>query len=57
MNLTFKAVDDIHLGHYWIDPNLGSPDDAIHVYCVKPGCSCMECSQHNVSQVMLLTLL
>ena len=21
------------VGHYWIDPNLGMPDDAVKVYC------------------------
>jgi hypothetical protein len=28
-------------GNYWIDPNLGSIDDAVNVYCSKPGCSCI----------------
>lgn len=22
-----------HTGWYWIDPNLGMPDDAVYVYC------------------------
>ncbi len=28
-------------GYYWIDPNMGSNDDSIEVYCNKPGCSCI----------------
>ncbi len=30
-------------GYYWIDPNLGSPSDAVQLYCMKPGCSCLDC--------------
>lgn len=35
-------------GYYWIDPNLGSADDSMNVYCTKPGCSCVQCN-NNVS--------
>lgn len=30
-------------GYYWIDPNLGNTQDAMLVYCSKPGCSCLDC--------------
>ena len=29
-------------GYYWIDPNIGGKQDAIQVFCSKPGCSCID---------------
>ena len=37
----FLCYPSYEEGHYWIDPNLGSADDAMEVYCSKPGCSCL----------------
>ncbi len=31
------------IGYYWIDPNVGNPQDALQVYCSRPGCSCLDC--------------
>lgn len=31
-------------GYYWIDPNIGGKQDAIQVFCSKPGCSCLDYS-------------
>lgn len=38
-------------GRYWIDPNLGSIDDAVEVYCAKPGCSCVDCQDDGLSKI------
>ncbi len=38
----FLCYPSYQEGYYWIDPNLGSNDDAIEVYCRKPGCSCIK---------------
>ena len=36
-------------GYYWIDPNLGSTDDAIEVLCQRPGCSCIDDNDESLS--------
>lgn len=38
-------------GRYWIDPNMGSNDDAVEVYCRKPGCSCVEDKNEELKKV------
>ena len=38
-----------HAGHYWIDPNIGGKQDALQVYCSKPGCSCIDHSLQDSS--------
>lgn len=38
-------------GYYWIDPNLGSVDDAIEVFCAKPGCSCYSCNTATTRRI------
>ena len=38
-------------GNYWIDPNLGSIDDAVNVYCSRPGCSCIDCNDRSLSNI------
>lgn len=40
----------LSLGHYWIDPNLGCPVDAVRVYCdfTDGGKSCVEPSPEQV---------
>lgn len=42
-------------GHYWIDPNLGSPTDAFSVFCnmTAGGQSCLQPSQQTASQPLL----
>lgn len=47
----FLCNPDFIEGMYWIDPNLGSPDDAVEVYCSKPGCSCIDCRDTSLSAV------
>lgn len=48
----FLCNPDFLEGQYWIDPNLGSVDDAIPVHCVRPGCSCVECSDRSKSDIV-----
>ena len=38
-----------HAGYYWIDPNIGGKQDAIQVFCSKPGCSCIDYSLKDSS--------
>jgi hypothetical protein len=40
----FLCNPKLQEGYYWIDPNLGNPSDALHLYCSKPGCSCLDCN-------------
>lgn len=51
-----RTCRDLHYGHpqfedgwYWIDPNLGMPDDAIRVYCnmTANGETCIEPDTHS----------
>jgi collagen type V/XI/XXIV/XXVII alpha len=45
----FLCNPDFQEGHYWIDPNIGGKQDALQVYCSKPGCSCIDHSLQDSS--------